>query len=95
MPQGVFVCRESVFKIAHLLGNATCLILRVRVICSASRCIPIRSQVCSLAELSLLMMVVGPAGAPLGAAAVWMAGEMAVPFEEEGTGFGPLRRGWM
>ena len=48
-----------------------------------------------MAELSLLMMDVGPAGAPLGAAAVWMAGEMAVPFEEEGTGFGPFMRGWM
>jgi hypothetical protein len=60
-----------------------------------SGCIPIKSQVCSLAELSLLMIVVGPAGAPLGGAAVWMAGEMAVPFEEEGTALGPLVRGWM
>jgi hypothetical protein len=58
-------------------------------------CIPIRSHVCSLAELSLLMMVVGPAGAPLGAVAVWMAGEIAAPFEEDGTGVGPLMRGWI
>jgi hypothetical protein len=38
------------------------------------------------------MMVVGPAGRPLGAAADWMGGDMAVPFEE---GFGALMRGWM
>jgi hypothetical protein len=41
------------------------------------------------------MMVVGPAGAPLGAVAVWMAGEIAAPFEEDGTGVGPLMRGWI
>lgn len=37
-------------------------------------------------------MVVGPAGGPLGAEAVWMAGEMAAPFEE---GLGAFMRGWM
>jgi hypothetical protein len=37
--------------------------------------IPISSQVCSFAELSLLIIVDGPA--PFGAAAVWTAGEMA------------------
>lgn len=28
MPQGVFVCRESVFKIAHLLSDTTCMGIR-------------------------------------------------------------------
>lgn len=35
---------------------------------------PISSQVCSFAELSLLIIVDGPG--PFGAAAVWTAGEM-------------------
>ena len=78
------------FKVTHLFSNPTWLVIFFKrgegEEVQHVRYAPIKSQVCSLAELSLLMMVAGPGGTPLGAAADWMAGEMAGPFEEEGPG---------
>ena len=68
MPQGVFVCGKGVFEISHLLCYATFIFYQgsiyLRIVAGPAG-VPIRSHVCSLAALSLLMMFAG-ATTPLG-----------------------------
>jgi len=86
VPQSILVGREGVFEIAHLLSHASWKWELEGEISLGEKSVPMRSHVCSLAVLSLLMMVVGPA--PLGTA-VWTAGE--APLGVVGMGGAPLR----